>query len=123
MPNWNSMTMPVATPMAKLMPNSVPQNRVMRRQIVAPGHHVDALHDRDHEGQAERQRHEQEVVHRGQRELQARQLDYGHVRHGASYPVEMRAFCASLDLSRIDLDQGRRDARDATMRDAPHFRS
>ncbi len=32
MPNWNSITRPVATPMAKLMPNSVPQNRVIWRQ-------------------------------------------------------------------------------------------
>jgi len=32
-PNWNSIVMPVATPMAKLMPNSRPQNRVMRFQI------------------------------------------------------------------------------------------
>src|SRR5450830_459041 len=36
MPNWNSMTMPVATPMAKLMPNKTPQNLVMSRQIVRP---------------------------------------------------------------------------------------
>ncbi|MOA40474.1 hypothetical protein D3C78_1623520 [compost metagenome] len=32
MPNWNSITRPVATPMAKLMPNRVPQNRVICRQ-------------------------------------------------------------------------------------------
>ncbi len=31
MPNWNSCTMPVATPMAKLMRNSFPQNFVIRR--------------------------------------------------------------------------------------------
>src|SRR6266404_5272843 len=30
------MVMPVATPMAKLMPNSIPQNRVMRFQISRP---------------------------------------------------------------------------------------
>ena len=30
------MVMPVATPMAKLMPNSAPQNFVMSRQIVRP---------------------------------------------------------------------------------------
>ncbi len=35
-PNWNSMVMPVATPMAKLMPNSLPQNLVMSRQMVRP---------------------------------------------------------------------------------------
>ncbi len=36
MPNSNSITMPVPTPMAKLMPNSTPQNMVMRRQICLP---------------------------------------------------------------------------------------
>ncbi len=30
------MTMPVATPIAKLMPNSTPQNFVMSRQMVRP---------------------------------------------------------------------------------------
>ncbi len=30
MPNWNSCTIPVTTPMAKLMRKSVPQNLVMR---------------------------------------------------------------------------------------------
>ena len=30
------MVMPVATPMAKLMPNSLPQKRVMSRQIGRP---------------------------------------------------------------------------------------
>jgi hypothetical protein len=39
------MTMPVATPMAKLMPNSVPQNLVMLPPDRAPGHHIDRLHD------------------------------------------------------------------------------
>lgn len=29
-PNWNSCTMPVATPRAKLMRNSLPKNRVSR---------------------------------------------------------------------------------------------
>src|SRR5690606_20568713 len=36
MPNWNSMTMPVPTPSAKLMPNSTPQYIVIRRQISRP---------------------------------------------------------------------------------------
>ena len=30
------MVMPVATPIAKLIPNSMPQNRVMRFQISRP---------------------------------------------------------------------------------------
>ena len=44
------MVMPVATPMAKLMPNSTPQNFVMSRQIVAAGHHIDRLHDAEQDG-------------------------------------------------------------------------
>ncbi len=36
MPNWNSITRPVATPIAKLMPNSTPQNFVMSRQTTRP---------------------------------------------------------------------------------------
>ena len=31
MPNWNSCTSPVTTPMATLMTSSVPKNRVSRR--------------------------------------------------------------------------------------------
>ncbi len=31
MPNWNSCTMPVTTPIAKLTSNSFPQNFVVRR--------------------------------------------------------------------------------------------
>ena len=41
----------------------------------AAGHHIDALHDGDQQREAERERHEKEVVERGQRELQARQSD------------------------------------------------
>ena len=36
MPNWNSWTMPVATPSAKLIRNSLPKNRVSRYQAVLP---------------------------------------------------------------------------------------
>ncbi len=36
MPNWNSCTMPVTTPMAKLMRNNLPQNFVWRRQRSSP---------------------------------------------------------------------------------------
>ncbi len=36
MPNWNSWTMPVATPIAKLIRNSLPKNRVRRYQAVLP---------------------------------------------------------------------------------------
>jgi len=39
------------------------------------GHHIDAFHDREQQREAQRQRHEQEVIHRRQRELQAREGD------------------------------------------------
>jgi hypothetical protein len=35
-PNWNSCTMPVATPIAKLIRNSLPKNRVSRYQVALP---------------------------------------------------------------------------------------
>ncbi len=35
-PNWNSCTMPVATPIAKLIRNSLPKNRVSRYHAVSP---------------------------------------------------------------------------------------
>ena len=49
---------------------------------LAPGHHVDRFHDRQHPRPAQRERHEQEVVERGERELQARQVDDELVDHG-----------------------------------------
>src|SRR4029079_3311354 len=36
MPNWNSMTRPVATPIAKLIRSSVPKNLVSRSQVSSP---------------------------------------------------------------------------------------
>ena len=36
MPNWNSWTIPVATPIAKLIRNSLPKNRVSRYHAVLP---------------------------------------------------------------------------------------
>ena len=36
MPNWNSCTMPVATPIAKLIRNSFPKKRVRRYHSVLP---------------------------------------------------------------------------------------
>ena len=36
MPNWNSCTMPVATPIAKLIRNSLPKNLVSRYHAVLP---------------------------------------------------------------------------------------
>jgi hypothetical protein len=36
MPNWNSCTRPVATPIAKLISSSVPKNRVSRSHASTP---------------------------------------------------------------------------------------
>ena len=36
MPNWNSCTMPVTTPIAKLIRNSLPKNFVRRRYSCFP---------------------------------------------------------------------------------------
>ena len=36
MPNWNSCTMPVTTPMAKLIRNNFPKNFVRRRYLASP---------------------------------------------------------------------------------------
>ena len=36
MPNWNSMTRPVATPIAKLIRNSAPKKRVRRSHRSSP---------------------------------------------------------------------------------------
>src|ERR1039457_2500030 len=35
-PNWNSMVIPVTTPRAKLIRNSLPQNLVIRNQVSSP---------------------------------------------------------------------------------------
>jgi hypothetical protein len=53
----------------------------------APGHHIDRFHDREHPRKTERQRHEQEVVERSQRELQTRERDDGFIDHARS-PAE-----------------------------------
>ena len=45
------------------------------------GHHVNRFHDRQQRTEAQRQRHEQEVVEHGDRELPARQLDNGIGNH------------------------------------------
>ena len=72
------MVMPVATPMAKLMPNSTPQNFDHVAPDLAAGHHIDRLHDAEQDGKPQRQRHEQEVVEGGGGELQAGEFDDVH---------------------------------------------
>ena len=63
---------------------------------LAPGHHVHRLHDHQDHGQAERQRHEQEVIQRGERELQARQRDDREVDHRACSGPPVRPAPAGL---------------------------
>ena len=74
-PNWNSWTSPVATPIAKLIRISVPKKRVSRSQASSPDAVPERLHDRDERREPERQRHEQEVVERGRRELDPGEID------------------------------------------------
>ena len=69
MPNWNSCTMPVATPRAKLIRNSLPKKRVSRYHAGLSGDHPHGLHDGDERGEADGQRDEYEVVDGGDAEL------------------------------------------------------
>ena len=59
---------------------------------LAAGHHIGALHDGEQKRQAERERHEQKVIERGDRELQPRQDDGIEMRH------EPRPYFAVLRL-------------------------
>ncbi len=68
-PNWNSCTMPVATPIAKLISRSLPKNFVRRSQRSSPVRYPEGLHQCDERGEADRQRDEDEVVDRRDAEL------------------------------------------------------
>ena len=80
-PNWNSIVMPVATPIAKLIPNSVPQNFVVRSTSCdRSSHRPLSIITRFH-GEPRVKRHEQEVIQRRERELQPREgndVEVGH---------------------------------------------
>ena len=71
MPNWNSCTMPVTTPMAKLIRKILPKKRVRWSHFSLPVRYHARLEDRDGQRHAERERHEQEVVERREAELPA----------------------------------------------------
>ena len=75
------MVMPVATPMAKLMPNSTPQKLRHALPDLAARHDVHRLHDDQDHGQPEGERHEQEVIQRGERELQPRDVHQTKIDH------------------------------------------
>ena len=62
MPNWNSWTMPVTTPMAKLMRKSFPKNLVVRQVLVLAGAVPGRLQAGDEDGESDRERDEEEVV-------------------------------------------------------------
>ena len=74
-PNWNSCTSPVATPMAKLMSSSVPKNFVRRSQASTPVRYHAVCMIATSGARPERERHEEEVVDRRHRELHAREVD------------------------------------------------
>ncbi len=71
MPNWNSCTMPVTTPIAKLMRKSLPQNFVRRFQTSCPVTYQAVCRIGDQPGEAEGEGHEEEVVDGGDSELPA----------------------------------------------------
>ena len=75
------MVIPVATPMAKLIPNNAPEFRRLAPNILA-GHDIDALHDAEQNRKTERQRHEEKMIHGGQAELQPGEL---HNVHGGAH--------------------------------------
>ena len=61
--------------MAKLISISVPKKRASRSHLSSPDLCQIVCIDRDERRQAERQRHEQEVVERSRRELDPREID------------------------------------------------
>ena len=71
MPNWNSCTMPVATPMMKLIRKSLPQNLVIRRYSGLPVRCHSVWITATTRPEADRQRHHHEVVDGGDSELPA----------------------------------------------------
>ena len=70
-PNWNSWTIPVTTPIAKLIRKSFPQNFVRRFQTSSPGDVPGRLQHGHHPDEAEGEGHEEEVVDGGDPELPA----------------------------------------------------
>ena len=116
MPNWNSCTMPVTTPRANSTSMILVQNRVARSQYLAVGCAPLAVgqrrHHRDERGQPDRERDDEEVVHRCRRELPACQ----HRRvHGRSLQTDFISFGLSSRLTRdgqyLPSPYGRRDER------------
>ena len=71
------LTRPVATPIAKLIRNSVPKKRVSRSHLLVALAVPERLHHREQRREPERQRHEDEVEQRRERELPARELESG----------------------------------------------
>ena len=78
MPNWNSCTIPVATPMAKLIRNSLPKNRVSRYHACVARDDPCGLHRRDERRKADGERDEDEVVDGGDSELPSRNVQGIH---------------------------------------------
>ena len=83
-PNWNSMTIPVATPRAKFTAKMRDQNRAMLWYTAVAGAQVHPLHDHHDRAEPDRQRREQVMEHDRQGELNARQQEY--VVHLFSHP-------------------------------------
>ena len=66
------------------------------------GHHIDGFHDAEQDGKPQRQRHEDEMIKRGNRELQAGKLDDIHCRPSVSAAVkEIGSHRAAVGFGRI----------------------
>ena len=78
-PNWNSWTMPVATPMREVDQEQLAEEPGQPVPGGVPGDDPDGLHHRDQRGEADRQRDEDEVVDGGDPELPPRHVQRVHV--------------------------------------------
>ena len=74
-PNWNSCTRPVTTPIATLITSSDAEEPGQPQVIIAFGSVPRRLQQRGQEAQPDRDRHEEEMIDRHERELHPRQID------------------------------------------------
>ena len=78
-PNWNSCTRPVTTPIATLMTSSVPKNLVSRRYSSRLLRYHAVCSSAVRKRQPDRDRDEEEMVDRRERELPPREIDVRHL--------------------------------------------
>ena len=79
MPNWNSWTIPVATPMAKLIRKSLPKKLVSRYQALFPVTNQTVCMTAISGARPIVERHEDEVVDGGDAELPPGNIEHVHL--------------------------------------------